>query len=86
MPALPHRELVEEPHVVNENVEEPDLVREPGGDVQTRRVDGHAEDILAKPLKCRWCKTSAVKRSVGFTITEKVCDAIIIRDRWLLRH
>ena len=49
---------MEEPHVVDENVEEPDLVREPGGDVQARRVDGHAEDILAKPLKCRKFKTS----------------------------
>ena len=58
LPALPHRELVEEPHVVDENVEEPDLVREPGGNVQPRRVDGHAEDVLAKPLKCRGFKTT----------------------------
>ena len=66
-PALPHRELVEEPHVVNEDVEEPDLVREPGGNVETRRVDGHAEDVLSKPLKCRWFKTTSLdnRRHLG---------------------
>ena len=48
--ALADRELVEESHVVNQKVEQPDLVHEPDSNVETVWVYGHTVDLLLKPL------------------------------------
>ena len=50
-PALSDRELVEEPHVVNQNVEEPDFVSKARGDVKAGWMYCHAVDLLPEPLK-----------------------------------
>lgn len=49
-PALSHCKLLENSHVVNQNVEQPDLVSEARSNVKTRWVDCHTEYLLSEPL------------------------------------
>ena len=49
-PALSHRELMEQAHVVDEDVEETDLVSEARGNVETIRMDGNAVDVFGEFL------------------------------------
>lgn len=50
-PALPHSKLLENSHIINQNVEQPDLVSEARGNVETCWVDGHTEYLLSEPLR-----------------------------------
>ena len=43
-------EFMENPHVVNEDVEETDLVRKPSGNVEAVRMDADAVDLLVELL------------------------------------
>ena len=48
--ALSDGELLEQSHVVDQKVEQPDLVHEPHSNVQTVRVYGNTVDLLLKHL------------------------------------
>ena len=47
---LSNREFMENPHVVDEDVEETDLVREASGNVEAVRMDADAVDLLVELL------------------------------------
>ena len=47
---LSNREFMENPHVVDEDVEETDFVRETSGNVEAVRMDADAVDLLVELL------------------------------------
>ena len=50
IPALSDWKLVEEPHVVNQNIEESDLVSKPCSDVEAGWMNCHTVYLLPEPL------------------------------------
>ena len=50
-PALPDWKFVEEPHVINQDVEESDLVSKARGDVEAGWMNCYTVNLLPEPLK-----------------------------------